>query len=1070
MLVEKFRFPLLYQLFLYIHIKDIMKKEKTKVSSLSKILKISGISLGSIALILYISPYFFKDTINNGIKEVSKSYVKTKVDFQDLDISFFKHFPNLTVTLTNSSVKGNSPFQTENLIDAKEIGLGVDITSLFDEKIIFNTLYIENANIHMKIDSLGRNNFDILVSEEKSKEENDSNLALALQNFRISHSNFTYDDQLSKTHLKLDDLEYDGLIDLTKDILSLNAKTEIKNSLFRLDKDTWVKNLPLKGKINTKINIDQLGFYFTDNPLVLGEFPFNLQGSLKMPNEQQVYDLKITTKNADLKAIPVIIPEAYQEYAKQVEMKGKADLLFTMKGILNASKKQNPDIHIETNINKGSFNYQKSSSPINNLSLTSVIDMPALDPNRLKVKVDELDFSLLNGYTRTNFIFENGATMFSEGKIDSNINLEALKNATGYQKIDAKGNLKLSGNWKGFISTNTKKNLEKVPLFDIKADLKNGYFKMREMPAALDHINLDMNILNTNGNFKNTAVLVHTIDAKALDNYAKGKIEIKNLNNYPIDADFTAKIHLQDIYKIYPVKGIDLRGDLFVQSKAVGTYEPKKKRVPVSNSTLSLKNGFIKFADYPELPLENINVETHVKSGRGSFSDLDISVLPISFTLAGKPFTVKANLKNLNNLNYRLHSKGQLNLGDIYKLFPIEGLDVNGVISTDVGLKGQNGAALDNIQNRGFVKIENITIHSKFFPSNFVVKEGLFKLNGNQLTFENVKARYKKNVFVFNGNVSNYINYILKDQNLSGNINFTSKKVNIDDFMAYNSGESSNSTSAEEGVILLPKNLDITINGNANEILFKDIRLNNFKGNLALKNGNLALNETEFGMIGSTFNAGGTYLPINAKKATFSINMKAKNFDIQRAYKEITLFREMVSAAEKAYGKVSMDYHLEGDLGADFFPKLKTIKGEGVLTLEDIQFHGFKVFNSVAEKTSTDALHDAKVSKVNIKTSIKDNVITIERTKFKIAGFRPRIEGQVSLDGYINVGMRLGLPPFGIIGIPIKITGPSETFKVETGKYQKEDLNETDDDYNDYKKSLEEEAAKKAEAEKATAK
>jgi len=1047
-----------------------MKKEKIKISALSKILKISGISLGSIVLLLLITPYFFKDSINSGIKEISKSYIKTKVDFKDLDISFFKHFPNLTVTLTNSSVKSSQPFQNENLIDAKEIGLGVDITSLFGDKIIFNKLYIENANIRMKIDSLGKNNFDILVAEEESKEKNDSKLALALQNFKISNSNFLYDDQQSKTYLKLDNLAYDGLIDLSNDILSLNAKTEIKNTLFKIDKNIWVKNQPLKGKINTKINTNQFAFYFTDNPLILGEFPFNLQGSLKIPDEQQFYDLKITTKNANLKSIPPIIPEAYQEYAKQLEMKGKADLLFTMKGILNASKKQNPDIHLEANISNGFFNYQKSSSPINNLSLTSVMDIPALNPNQLKVKVSELDFSLLNGYTRTNFIFENGSAMFSEGNIDSNINLEALKNAIGYKKIDAKGNIKLNGNWKGFISTDSKNSLQKVPLFDLKADLKNGYFKMREMPAALEHINLDMDIRNTNGQLKNTAVLVHNIDAKALDNFAKGKIEIKNLYNYPIDADFTAKVHLEDIYKIYPLKGIALRGDLFIKSKAVGTYEPKSKKVPVTNSTLSLKNGYIKLDSYPDLPLENINVETQIKSGRGSFNDLNINVLPISFTLAGKPFTVKANLKNLNNLDYRLHSKGQLNLGDLYKLFPIEGLDVNGVISTDVGLKGENGAALENIQNRGFVKIENITINSKFFPSKFVIKEGLFKLNGSQLKFEDVKARYKKNMFVFNGNVSNYINYILKDQNLNGNISFTSKKVNIDDFMAYNSGEASNVSSAEEGVILLPKNLDIAINGNASEILFKDIKLNNFKGNLALKSGNLSLNETEFGMIGSTFNTSGTYTPVNAKKAKFSIDIKAKNFDIQRAYKEIALFREMVSAAEKAHGKISMDYHLEGDLGADFFPKLKTIKGDGIFTLEDIQFYGFNVFNSVAEKTSTDALHDAKVSKVDIKTNIKDNVITIERTKFKIAGFRPRIEGQVSLDGYINVGMRLGLPPFGIIGIPIKITGPSDTFKVETGKYQKEDLNETDDDFKDYQKSLEEEAAKKAEAEKKNSK
>ena len=139
------------------------------------------------------------------------------------------------------------------------------------------------------------------------------------------------------------------------------------------------------------------------------------------------------------------------------------------------------------------------------------------------------------------------------------------------------------------------------------------------------------------------------------------------------------------------------------------------------------------------------------------------------------------------------------------------------------------------------------------------------------------------------------------------------------------------------------------------------------------------------------------------------------------------------------------------------FPKLKTVKGGGEITVEDVQFMGFKVFNAVANKTSTDALHDAKLKNVKVKTSIENNVLTIERTKFKVAGFRPRIEGQVTLDGYMNIGMRLGLPPLGIIGIPIKIMGPAETFEVEVGKYQREELAETDEDYQEYQKQLAEE-------------
>ena len=46
-----------------------------------------------------------------------------------------------------------------------------------------------------------------------------------------------------------------------------------------------------------------------------------------------------------------------------------------------------------------------------------------------------------------------------------------------------------------------------------------------------------------------------------------------------------------------------MRGDLLVKMKANGTYEPKRKKVPVSNSVVILKNGYIKLHEYPNLPL-----------------------------------------------------------------------------------------------------------------------------------------------------------------------------------------------------------------------------------------------------------------------------------------------------------------------------------------------------------------------------------------------------------------------------------------------------------------------------------
>jgi AsmA protein len=73
--------------------------------------------------------------------------------------------------------------------------------------------------------------------------------------------------------------------------------------------------------------------------------------------------------------------------------------------------------------------------------------------------------------------------------------------------------------------------------------------------------------------------------------------------------------------------------------------------------------------------------------------------------------------------------------------------------------------------------------------------------------------------------------------------------------------------------------------------------------------------------------------------------------------------------------------------------------------------------------------------------------MTIERTKMRIAGFRPRFEGQVGLDGKLNLKFRLGLPPFGIFGIPMTITGTQDKPLIHLGKGKKEDeLKETQDD------------------------
>jgi AsmA protein len=55
-------------------------------------------------------------------------------------------------------------------------------------------------------------------------------------------------------------------------------------------------------------------------------------------------------------------------------------------------------------------------------------------------------------------------------------------------------------------------------------------------------------------------------------------------------------------------------------------------------------------------------------------------------------------------------------------------------------------------------------------------------------------------------------------------------------------------------------------------------------------------------------------MAINPLRAGFEYHLKARDFDVHRAYQKIKLFHDLASSAEYASGIVSLDYSLSGKL------------------------------------------------------------------------------------------------------------------------------------------------------------
>jgi AsmA protein len=504
-----------------------------------------------------------------------------------------------------------------------------------------------------------------------------------------------------------------------------------------------------------------------------------------------------------------------------------------------------------------------------------------------------------------------------------------------------------------------------------------------------------------------------------------------------------------------PIDSLDLKGKLDLTMDINGNYAPSKKLFPVAQLKLNFKDGSIQTKYYPH-PIENIQLSATLTNNTATVSGTTVKIDPASFTFLGNPFEIKAALSNPDNLEYDVSTKGSIDIASIYKVFSQKGMDLKGFIATDLKLKGKQSDALagkiDKLQNSGKLTLINITFKTQYLPKPLIIKSGVFRFDNDKIWFDKFESQYGTSDITLNGNLSNVVNYFLtKNQTLKGNFKFDSKYLLVDEFMTTeNSSNPSpiNNTNEKEtsttGVIEIPDNLELGLAADMKKIHFQKLDILDFTANLEIKKGILLLKNMAFQLIGCNVGMEATYGSINASKAFFDFHVKAENFDIKRAYNEVELFRNLSTAAGKCEGIVSLDYSLKGKLDGAMKPVYPSLEGGGTLSLNKVKVVGLKLFTAMSHNLGKEKIMDPDLAKVDIKTTIKDNVITIEKTKMKMAGFRFKLSGETNFNGQLNLKTRLGFPPLGIVGLPIRILGTQDNPKFKYGRgTNDEDVDET---------------------------
>ncbi|MCK6691560.1 MAG: membrane assembly protein AsmA, partial [Thermoanaerobaculia bacterium] len=92
---------------------------------LLRIAKYTGLTIGSILLLMYLWPIVFPGTAAKQIKQWVNAHIDGELNFSEARLSFFQHFPALTLTMHDFSLTGAAPFEKDTLLAGEALGFGL---------------------------------------------------------------------------------------------------------------------------------------------------------------------------------------------------------------------------------------------------------------------------------------------------------------------------------------------------------------------------------------------------------------------------------------------------------------------------------------------------------------------------------------------------------------------------------------------------------------------------------------------------------------------------------------------------------------------------------------------------------------------------------------------------------------------------------------------------------------------------------------------------------------------------------------------------------------------------------
>lgn len=362
----------------------------------NKVLKWVGGFVLLLLLLLVATPFLFKGKVQNLVVETINKNLNANVAFDEVDLSLFKSFPKATIVIKNLSIVNKAPFEGDTLFIASDIGLRMSVMELFKGKntpMHIEGIGVSDAFVNIVVNKEGITNYDIAIVDEEESSEKDDNapFSLSLNKYVLENIAVSYVDEALKIAFTIKDLYHNGSGNLAANVLDLDTETKAILS-FEKDGARFLNEVKLGLKAVIGMDLNTNTYVFKDNEALINQLPLRFDGSLKLLEDGQEYDLSFGTPDSSFKNFLGLVPEVYAGNISNVKTTGDFRVEGKVKGLLTDTTIPKLDIQLASS--NASFQYPDLPKSVEKIILDAKIINETGLMNDTYVLLNKLSFQI----------------------------------------------------------------------------------------------------------------------------------------------------------------------------------------------------------------------------------------------------------------------------------------------------------------------------------------------------------------------------------------------------------------------------------------------------------------------------------------------------------------------------------------------------------------------------------------------------------------------------------------------------------------------------------------------------